>query len=63
MAITYLTGGVGAITKNILRFVADMPLDGRVVVDTYSDISGDNYKSLFSNVVRRKSFTVYYIRK
>ena len=60
MAITYLTGGVGAITKNILRFVADMPLDGRVVVDTYSDISGDNYKSLFSNVVDGKTLPSYY---
>lgn len=49
MAKTYLPEGIGATFKNIIKFVGNTPLDGRSVVDTFTDISGDNYKSLFTH--------------
>lgn len=50
MAKTYLPNGAGAPFKNIIRFIGSKPLDGRMVVDTYSDIQGENFKSLFTNL-------------
>ena len=50
MAKTYLPNGAGAPFKNIIRFIGGKPLDGRMVVDTYSDIQGENFKSLFTNL-------------
>jgi hypothetical protein len=49
MGKSYLPDGQGAIFKNIIRFAGGTPLDGRVVVDTYNDIAGDNYKALFTH--------------
>lgn len=49
MGKTYLPDGQGAIFKNIIRFAGGTPLDGRAVVDSYSDIQGDSYKTLFTH--------------
>lgn len=49
MGKSYLPDGQGAIFKNIIRFAGGTPLDGRVVVDTYNDIAGNNYKELFTH--------------
>ena len=49
MGKSYLPDGQGAIFKNIIRFAGGTPLDGRVVVDTYNDIAGENYKALFTH--------------
>lgn len=49
MGKTYLPDGQGAIFKNIIRFAGGTPLDGRAVVDSYSDIQGDRYKTLFTH--------------
>lgn len=48
MAITSFQGRSTAVFKNVIKFVGGAALDGRTVVDTYSDISGENYKSLFT---------------
>lgn len=47
MAKTYLPAGGGLTFKPILRFVGPLPLDGRGVVDSLSDISGQAYKTTF----------------
>jgi hypothetical protein len=47
MAKTYLNSGVGATYKNLARFVGGTPFDGRLVVDTLNDISGEAYKTTF----------------
>lgn len=47
MAKTYLPAGGGLTFKSVLRFVGPSPLDGRGVVDTLSDISGQAYKTTF----------------
>ena len=60
MAKTYLPNGAGAPFKNIIRFIGGKPLDGRTVVDTYSDISGDNYKALFTNDDNGTQIVSYY---
>lgn len=60
MAKTYLPNGAGAPFKNIIRFIGGKPLDGRTVVDTYSDISGDNYKALFTNEDNGSQIISYY---
>ena len=60
MAKTYLPNGAGAPFKNIIRFIGGKPLDGRTVVDTYSDISGDNYKALFTNEDNGSQIVSYY---
>lgn len=49
MGKSYLPDGQGAIFKNIIRFAGGTPLDGRAVVDTFSDIEGDKYKVLFTH--------------
>lgn len=60
MGKTYLPNGAGAPFKNVIRFVGKNPLDGRSVVDTYSDISGDNYKALFTNEDNGAQIISYY---
>lgn len=60
MGKTYLPNGAGAPFKNVIRFVGKNPLDGRSVVDTYSDISGDNYKALFTNEDNGSQIISYY---
>ena len=47
MAKTYLPAGGGLTFKSVLRFVGPSPLDGRGVVDSLSDISGQAYKTTF----------------
>lgn len=47
MAKTYLPAGGGLTFKSVLRFVGPSPLDGRGVVDTLSNISGQAYKTTF----------------
>lgn len=47
MAKTYLPAGGGLTFKPILRFVGPLPLDGRGVVDSLKDISGQAYKTTF----------------
>ena len=49
MGKSYLPDGQGAVFKNIIRFAGNTPLDGRAVVDTFNDISGEKYKSLFTH--------------
>lgn len=49
MGKSYLPDGQGAVFKNIIRFAGGTPLDGRAVVDTFSDIEGDKYKVLFTH--------------
>lgn len=47
MAKTYLPAGGGLTFKSVLRFVGPSPLDGRGVVDSLIDISGQAYKTTF----------------
>ena len=49
MGKSYLPDGQGAVFKNIIRFAGNTPLDGRAVVDTFNDISGEKYKALFTH--------------
>lgn len=46
--ITSFQGRSTAVFKNVIKFVGGAALDGRTVVDTYSDIAGENYKALFT---------------
>ena len=48
MAITSFQGRPISVFKNVIKFVGSAALDGRTVVDTYSDIAGENYRSLFT---------------
>lgn len=60
MAKTYLLDGQGAAFKNVIRFIGDKPLDGRAVVDSYSDIAGDAYKTTFTNDDNGSPIVSYY---
>lgn len=46
--ITSFQGRSTAVFKNVIKFVGGAALDGRTVVDTYSDIAGEEYKKLFT---------------
>lgn len=60
MAKTYLLDGQGAAFKNVIRFIGDKPLDGRAVVDSYSDIEGYAYKTTFTNDDNGSPIISYY---
>ena len=60
MAKTYLLDGQGAPFKNNIRFLGAKPLDGRAVVDSYSDIEGNKYINTFTNTVDGTQYASYY---
>lgn len=60
MAKTYLLDGQGAPFKNNIRFLGAKPLDGRAVVDSYSDIEGNKYIKTFTNTVDDTEYASYY---
>jgi hypothetical protein len=60
MAITSFQGRSTAVFKNVIKFVGGAALDGRTVVDTYSDIAGENYKSLFTFEDNGSNVASYY---
>lgn len=60
MAKTYLLDGQGEAFKNVIRFIGDKPLDGRAVVDSYSDIEGYAYRTTFTNDDNGKPIVSYY---
>lgn len=60
MAITSFQGRSTAVFKNVIKFVGGAALDGRTVVDTYSDIAGENYKSLFTFEDNGENVVSYY---
>lgn len=58
--ITSFQGRPTAVFKNVIKFVGGAALDGRTVVDTYSDIAGEEYKKLFTFKVNGSDVISYY---
>lgn len=60
MAITSFVGRPTAVFKNVIKFAGAAALDGRTVVDTYSDIAGEKYKELFTFNINNENIISYY---
>lgn len=60
MAITSFEGRSTSVFKNVIKFAGAAALDGRTVVDKYSEIAGDKYKELFTFNVDGENIISYY---